>query len=163
MPEASKSPQPLIRCCCRCHSLAGPPPTCLDTSKLLSCKAVCMQEEAASHPAAASHSADPMFTAASQVPRHLHDPHHDSRRPIFHPQSARGWSSDPCGPIYYKGRCACYFSCFLHVVTYKRAAFVHLNSRRPMFHPSLQKAGALIYGAHSTTRTSSNQWLTHWQ
>ncbi|KAF6263804.1 glycosyl hydrolase [Scenedesmus sp. NREL 46B-D3] len=48
--------------------------------------------------------ADPTFTRASQVPSHLHDPHHDSKRPIYHPQSAKGWSSDPCGPIFYKGR-----------------------------------------------------------
>ena len=34
----------------------------------------------------------------------LHDPHIDCRRPIFHVMPARGWASDPSGPIYYKGR-----------------------------------------------------------
>lgn len=33
-----------------------------------------------------------------------HDPHHDSRKPIFHVMPVTGWGSDPNGPIYWKGR-----------------------------------------------------------
>jgi beta-fructofuranosidase len=29
---------------------------------------------------------------------------HDSMRPQYHLQPARGWMNDPCGPIYWKGR-----------------------------------------------------------
>jgi hypothetical protein len=81
-------------------------PSSCSSCKQLSCKPPCLQESTAP--------ADPTFSCASQVPSHLHDPHHDSRRPIYHPQSARGWSSDPCGPIFYKDRwvlCARAFGC----------------------------------------------------
>ncbi len=33
-----------------------------------------------------------------------HDPHHDSRKPIFHVMPITGWGSDPNGPIFWKGR-----------------------------------------------------------
>ncbi|WIA42006.1 hypothetical protein OEZ86_009303 [Tetradesmus obliquus] len=104
--------------------------------KQLSCKPSCLQQTA--QPAGEDHLDDPMFMRASQVPSHLHDPHHDSRRPIFHPQSAKGWSSDPCGPIFYKGRyhlfyqhlrssCQWYWGlCWDHLVSDDLVSWKHL-------------------------------------
>ena len=33
-----------------------------------------------------------------------HDPHIDSRKPIFHVMPKTGWGSDPNGPIFWRGR-----------------------------------------------------------
>jgi hypothetical protein len=41
---------------------------------------------------------------ATDQAQQIHDPHIDCRRPIFHVMPARGWASDPSGPIFYKGR-----------------------------------------------------------
>lgn len=42
--------------------------------------------------------------AAALASLQAQDNHPDTRRPIFHPMAARGWASDPSGPVFYRGR-----------------------------------------------------------